>query len=234
VSSREEFLRKLSPDLRAVFDRAEKMLEESLFQRALALFQKLETYLPNEEFLVEEIDDCRRRVLQSSGPAAGQVGATSHGSESASALMEGLARDLGIHGDAIERAEKIPEISEILDSMNTGHEMNAALDLSIFAGVSENWQVALEATNKRIAAGECPEDLYVWKLCCLVHLESFAEAVALFSSRHWSSKILIHVNFLAGLAYEGLGVRDQAKSRFTAVFNQNSRYRKVAQKLLNY
>lgn len=233
---RDSFLSKLSPDLRIVFDKAEKLMEEGLYLRARDMFVKIRPYMDDDSYLRQEIAECEKQIAKNVGPAAETKFAESRSyfeSERDSAL-EDLARDLGFSAESVKGEERIPEISEILGKMKSSQELNSALDLSIFAGVSNNWQVALSATNKSIKSADCPEEIFVWRLSCLLHLENYAEAVALFSSRHWDSKMLIHVNFLAGLAYEGLGVRDQAKSRFEAVYAQNPHYRKVSQKLLIY
>ena len=233
---RETFLKKLSPDLRKLFDQAEALIEESLYRRALEGLKKVESFLPGDEFLLSEIEDCEERAKVSSGPAAGgtETFQNNFHPEGMNQTIKNLARDLGLSKELLFDESEIPELNLALNSIGSFSNSRPVLDVSIFAGVSNNWQFALRAVNKCIDSGESSDEIYVWKLSCLVNLESFAEAVALFSSRHWSLKVLIHVNFLAALAYEGLGVLDQAKSRFKAVYDVNPQYGEVAQKLLNY
>lgn len=126
----------------------------------------------------------------------------------------------------------VPEIGAVLSQLQGTNA--ALLDLSVFASTSESWQQALEAVEKALEQEEATVELTLWKLNCLVHLENYAEALAVFTSRNWPSEYLIHANYLAGLAYDGLEVREQAKSRFQAVFNKNQDYRDVRQKLKKF
>lgn len=127
---------------------------------------------------------------------------------------------------------QVPEIGAVLASLSEGN--SSLLDLSVFASTSESWQQALEAVEKALAVQEATVELALWKLNCLVHLENYAEALAVFTSRNWPSEYMIHANYLAGLAYDGLEVSEQAKARFKAVFEKNENYRDVRQKLQKF
>lgn len=126
----------------------------------------------------------------------------------------------------------VPELGAVVSNLKEGSA--ALLDLSVYASTSESWQQALESVEKALMQKEATVELILWKLNCLVHLENYAEALAVFTSRNWPSEYLIHANYLAGLAYDGLEVTEQAKARFQAVFDKNENYKDVRQKLRKF
>jgi len=233
LSSRAKFLSRLSPDLRLLLEKAEKLVEESLFKRAQKIFKKIEEYMPGDAYLAERMREMQELEKASRGPVAeGSQVLTGIRIEGESLLKE-LIRDLELD----EIRQGYGDLSSVLSGvtdLDDARFRRVALDASVFAGVSNNWQLALDYTDRLLRVSEEPLDVVLWKLRCLVELEKFPEVVAIFSSQRWSNEQLIHANFLVGLAYEGLGVRDQAKARFEAVHKIDPSYRKVAQKLLNY
>ena len=233
MSARAKFLKKLSPDLRLLHEKAEKLADESLFKRAQKVFKKLEEFLPGDAYLSERIRELQEHERAGHGPVAegshvltGIVGETD-------SLLKELLRDLELD----EIRQGYGDLSTVLSSvtaLDDARFRRVALDASVFAGVSNNWQLALDYVQRLRTLGDESAEVMLWKLRCLVELEKFPEVVAIFSAHRWSEPQLLHANFLVGLAYEGLGVRDQAKSRFEAVHKIDPSYRKVAQKLLNY
>jgi hypothetical protein len=222
----------LSPDLRSLFEQAEKLAEDDLHKRAYKVFKKLEEFLPGDAYIVK-----RLRELQES--ERGAVGPVAEGSVNTSLisptemLLKDLLRDLEID----EIRQGYGDLSPMLKGVEALDDIRfrrVAMDVSVFAGLSNNWHFALECLERLRSLGDETQEILLWKLRCLVELEKFAEGVALFTAQLWSDGHLIHANFLVGLAYEGLGVRDQAKQRFEAVHKLDPGYRKVSQKLLNY
>jgi hypothetical protein len=107
-------------------------------------------------------------------------------------------------------------------------------DVSIVAGSSGDWNLALEFAQKLVSLHDERPVLQIWRLRCLVELERYAEALALSASLRWQPSQMIHVNYLTGLAFEALGMRDQARLRFDAVHKVDATYRGVAQKRVSY
>ncbi|MEO5668226.1 MAG: hypothetical protein ABIR96_09225 [Bdellovibrionota bacterium] len=233
MSARTRFLGKLSPDLRLLHEKAEKFVDENLYKRALKVFKKLEEYLPGDMYITDRIRELNELERQGEGPVAegsrlltGVVGETE-------SLLKELLRDLELD----EIRQGYGDLSAVLQGvveLEDTRFRRVAMDASVFAGVSNNWQLALDCVERLKKLGDETSNVVLWKLRCLVELEKFPEVVAIFSSQRWGEEQLLHANFLVGVAYEGLGVRDQAKLRFEAVSKMDPSYRKVAQKLLNY
>lgn len=108
-----------------------------------------------------------------------------------------------------------------------------ALDIAIFCGVSGDWSFSHEIVNRLLAVGDDRLVVKLWQLRSLVELERFAEAIATASSISWPSGLLHHANYLAGMAYENLGMREQALQRYRAVAKTDASYREVAEKCTN-
>lgn len=106
-----------------------------------------------------------------------------------------------------------------------------AWELSLFCGVSNDWALALKFVDRFQQECGTTNESKLWQFRCLVELGMHAEAVALSSSQRWAQEEWIHVNYLTGLAFEGLGLREQARGRFLAVAKENRQYRNVAEKL---
>jgi len=233
LSARERFFEKLSPDLRLLLEKAEKFVEENLYKRALKVLRKIEEFLPGDLYLSDRIRELEGMDRGLQGPVAegSQLLSGLHGETDS--LLKELLRDLELD----EIRQGYGDLSGVLEGVVVLDDVRfrrVALDASVFAGVSNNWQFALTCVDRLLGLGEESFEVVLWKLRCLVELEKFPEVVAIFSAQRWSDTHLIHANFLVGLAYEGLGVRDQAKLRFEAVSKIDPSYRKVAQKLLNY
>lgn len=236
MSDRARFMDGLSPDLKPVFESAEKFTDEGLHHRALALYKKLEGYMLNDPYLRKLVRDTERRLLTERGPVSEGTSTEqfNHALFGEGLVAKELANDLGLNEATLQSYTDIPELSSLAKNLSTLPNKDVILDVSVFSGIAGDWKTALELVDQLLKAGRESPRYYLWRLRCLVSLDEYAEAVALFTSRKWESSVLIHANYFAGLAYEGLGIRKQAKQRFQAVYNRDSEYRDVHARLLNY
>jgi tetratricopeptide (TPR) repeat protein len=232
-NARARFLSKLSPDLIQLNEQAEKLVDEALIKKALLVYKKLLEYLPDEPYLKDMIRELSTKVQERQGPVAEGSQVLTRIEVGAEGLLGELLKALELEGMR-GAAKGLEEDLGALENLSPDRFKHIALDAAVLAGMSENWQLSLRLIERLSALGEDSIRVNLWKLRCLVELENFAEAVALFGSVRWPKDMLLHANFLVGLAYEGLGVREQAKSRFEAVFRADPNYRKVAQKLLAF
>jgi hypothetical protein len=163
----------------------------------------------------------------------GGVGAVSEGEDEALLAMEALFRDLEL-GDfvdeGVERRSLAPEFESFLE-LPPEQFRNVAQDLSVVCGVSGDWNLALKFVQRLLALGDDRLELKIWQLRCAVEVENFAESLALANAVRWPPEWMIHVNYLTALAYEGLGMKEQAKIRLQAVRNRDASYRDVKQRL---
>lgn len=227
------FLSRLSPDLTALFEQAEKLIEESLFKRAIIVLKKIQNYLPDDSYLDDRIAELNIRARGSDGPVAEGSQVLTQIEAGAEGLLAELLKTLEL--ESIRGGAKgLEEDLSAVETLSPDRFKHIALDAAVMSGVSENWQLSLRIVERLLSIEGDSLQVSLWKLRCLVELESFPEAVALFGAFRWPKDMLLHANFLAGLAYEGLGVREQAHSRFEAVSKVDPNYRKVSQKLLNY
>lgn len=236
MSDRTRFVEALSPDLKPVFENAEKFTDEGLHQRALSLYKKIEEFLLDDPYLKSLIRESERRMLTERGPVSEGTSTEqfNHALFSEGLVAKELASELGLNEATLQDYVDIPELRSLANNLSTLPNPEVILDISVFAGVAGDWKIALEMVDKLLSAGHESPRHYLWRLRCLISLDEYAEAVALFTSRKWEASVLIHANYYAGLAYEGLGIRNQAKQRFQAVYNRDSEYRDVHSRLLNY
>ncbi len=225
MSDRTALRARLSPDLVPVFERAEKLMEEGLFARARALYARLLDFLPEDIDLQQRIYEADERSKESVGPAAD--------SQDEDQTLASLMRDFGIER-LNRRDERLSDDFAAFFQISDEALKRTALDVAVALGLGDDWEASLQVIEKMERAGDPRPQVKVWKLRCLVELERYAETIALSATGQWSPEQLVHVNYLVGLSYEALGVRDQAGLRFQSVHRQDPTYRKVAQKLLNY
>jgi hypothetical protein len=109
--------------------------------------------------------------------------------------------------------------------------LRVGLDVSIVVGVSGDWNLALEFVQRLIALNDDRLEIKIWQLRCLVESERFAEALALSGSVRWKPELMLHVNYLTGLAFEALNMVEQARLRFEAVSKIDPSYRNVSQRM---
>lgn len=149
-------------------------------------------------------------------------------------LLKDLLRELG----ATEASEtKDAFAQESADLSNFEKEdpeviRRIGFDVAIYLGSCHRWAKSLqvvEALLKLERAINLP--LKLWHLRCLVELGRFAEAVVLVDSTPWEKSHMIHVNYFAGLSFEGLKLKAQAKQRFLAVQEADTSYKNIAQLL---
>lgn len=226
LEEKNNYLKSLSPDLLKLNEEAERLVENGQFKRAILFFKKIAGFLTDDTYIQNQISDLTNK--ESESPAAEGT----HSIIAESGLLTEMLRVLEI--EKIKGGMRgLEEDLYALESLSLERFGCIALDAAVLSGLSENWQLSFKLTEKLIKIGNDSLQVRLWKLRCLVELEEFPEAVALFSSTRWPSEQLIHANFLVALAYEGLGVREQAKARFEAVFKLNPHYRKVSQKLMS-
>jgi hypothetical protein len=143
--------------------------------------------------------------------------------------LKKLYRDLELGEDFEKSGPSLKKFFTPFVKLKKAQFLAVAKDLSVVSALSGDWNLALELIQK-LDAKENSDSLRVWRLRCLIELERFAEAIALVHHVKWESKSLIHVNYLTGLAYEALGIAEQAQLRFKAVFDVDPRYREIRQK----
>ncbi len=100
-------------------------------------------------------------------------------------------------------------------------------DLAIVCGMSGDWRLSLELIKKMGDVGIVDEEIKLWQLRSLVEEKNFAEAIAVLHAVSWQQEQMIHVNYLAGLAFEGLSMRDEAQKRFNSVYSRDPNYRDI-------
>jgi hypothetical protein len=160
--------------------------------------------------------------------------AASEESDDSAQELRRLYHDLEL-GDESELYARVDLRSAVQSLLSLAPAKFTAIaeDLSLFLGLSGDWTLAFEVIDKLL--GLYTEEHHrekLWKLRCLVELERNAEAIALAHNTKWETASLLHVNYLTGLAYEALGLAEQAQLRFKAVFEIDPRYRDVRQKFI--
>lgn len=144
------------------------------------------------------------------------------------AVTRTLVRDLEL-GEAAPLAETrdLSAVFEPFLSLHTKVFRRIGLDAAVIAGVSGDWNLALRLTLKLVHEGDERIQVKLWELRCLVECGRFAEALAASQASPWDRTQLIHVNYLTGVAFEALGMREQAQLRFDVVRRQNPSYKDV-------
>jgi tetratricopeptide (TPR) repeat protein len=217
----------LSPDMVPLFEQAERYAEEGLFERAEKIYEKLAAYAPGNDAIGHRLEELRTQgVAAPPEPAAGFH-------DESERTARSLLRDLG-YGEADWDYGTVPLRSGLQSFFSLGPDSfkRVGLDVAVFAGVSGDWALSLEVLLKLIELGEAGLRVKLWHLRCLVELDRHAEALAVVNSVRWSEAQRIHVNYLAGIAFEALGIGEQARQRFDAVHKADPRYRNIAQKVL--
>lgn len=219
----------LSPDLVPLFERAEQYAEEGLFERAEKLYEKLLESLPGNQAVSDRIHE-----LRAQGVATPTEAAAEHRDE-AELAARNLLRDLGF-SEADWESGTVPLRNGLSGLLDLGPDSfrRVGLDAAVFAGSSGDWNLALELVDRLLSVGDVDLRVKLWRLRSLVELERFSEALAVVNSVRWSETQRVHVNYLAGLAFESLGLFEQARQRFDAVHRVDPRYRNIAQKVLEH
>ena len=152
-------------------------------------------------------------------------------------LGEQLLKDLGFSQKEISNSEFNSEDKEHFSNILKEDSKvlnNIGYEFSIFLGLSNRWKESLEVIEFLIRSEKLFNvQLKLWQLRCLVELGRFAEAVVLIDSSVWPKDELIHVNYFAGLSFDGLKLKDQARQRFLAVLQADATYKNVEQILHN-
>lgn len=143
-------------------------------------------------------------------------------------LARTLIRDLEL-GESVPAAEN-RDLGALFAPLLSLHEKSFArvgLDAAVTAGISGDWNLSLKLVNRLLQNGDDRLGAKLWELRCLVECSRYAEALASSQAVPWEKGQLIHVNYLTGLAFEALGMREQAQVRYDAVRRQNPSYKDV-------
>lgn len=226
MASSKTILAALPPALRNAYDHAEKCVDEGFFDRAERVFEDLIRQVPANEELKGRLAAVRARIAEGRGPV-------SELEDEAQVAAESLFRDLEL-GESLVDADRRDLAAHFGGCLEMPASLlrGVGLDLSVTAGISGDWDLALKFLQKLIEAGDDRLELKLWQLRCAVELENCAEALALGNALRWPPAMIIHVNYLTGLAYHMLGMRDQALMRFKAVHRRDPLYRDVAQRVV--
>lgn len=138
-------------------------------------------------------------------------------------IARALMKDLGIKNDEVGL-----DLSLWVDGLLTAHPdvfRSIALDAAIFVGMSGDWNSSLRLTQRLVELNDERLTVKLWELRSFVDSGRFAEALALAQAVKWERAQLLHVNYLTGLAFESLGMREQSQLRFEAVRRQDPSYR---------
>jgi hypothetical protein len=148
-------------------------------------------------------------------------------------LISGLFKDLGItsivDGEGLrDPVDKL--LTPGLLSLPRDHFLAVGLDAAIVAGLSNCWDFSLRVLEQLLSLNDDRLSVKLLQFRCLTELARYGEALALGQAVRWPPEQMIHVNYLMGLTYDGLGMSDLAAARFQAVKKQNPDYRGVAEK----
>jgi len=153
--------------------------------------------------------------------------------EEISTTIEKLFADLEIDQKSQNVATNLKsEFSAVLRLSNDPFA-TVALDVAVFVAFAGDWVLSLEILDRLVACNDDRIEIKLWQLKCYVELSRFAEAISLSGAIRWPQSVMIHVNFLTGVALEALNLKEQASSRFRAVYDTNAQYQDVAKRLLN-
>lgn len=145
---------------------------------------------------------------------------------------------------SIDKIAKTLELSDI-DQLNVSRDFSEyikffdahpsalkqiGLDVSMFLASSGDWENAYQTCEKILPLYREEQGLKIWKMRCLYELERHAELIAYVNANLWQKNALIHVNYLAGRAYEKLGMHTQAQNKFNAVFHANPNYQDIKER----
>jgi Flp pilus assembly protein TadD len=108
------------------------------------------------------------------------------------------------------------------------------LNLAAVSGLSGDWSFSLDIVQRLLDGGDDSLETKLWHLRSLIELERFAEALAVSQSTRWGSKEWVHVNYLSGIAFEALGLVDEARNRWESVLRADPQYRDIALRLSRY
>ena len=144
------------------------------------------------------------------------------------ALARTLIRDLELgEGPPTTETRDLNALFAPFLSLHPKSFARIGLDAAVTAGISGDWNLSLRLVARLLQNGDERLGVKLWELRCLVECGRFAEALASSQAVPWDRTLLIHVNYLTGLAYESLGMREQAQLRFDAVRRQNPSYKDI-------
>ncbi len=212
----------MSPDLLRLQQQAEQALADGFVEKAFRLYERIKIALPDDEELSGLVNQLRDRALR-----ARSVTTSSDGEEETSAA---LLRDLGFgEGSRETRLDLRDEIGAFL-SVPADRFAGLGLVAAVVTGLSGDWELSDRLVQRADRETPSPQTK-LWRLRVLVELERYTEALAAVNAIRWTADQMLHVNYLAGLALEALGLADQARRRFDAVRKIDPKYRGVSEKL---
>jgi len=218
----------IDPSIQARLDEAERLEAERDFDRAEKIYLEIFHLLPDKTDVQRRLFSLKSKMNEELGPASEEI-------DDSIANIQKLFRDLNLKDDILSSEERNLS-QDFAGLLKSPPELFKRIgkDLAIVCGMSGDWQLAL-ATVVALQNWHADDStLKLWQLRALVELQRYAEAIGLLHSSRWQSSQILHVNYLAGLAFEALGMREQARIRFDAVQQNDPDYRDVRMKMLSY
>lgn len=128
------------------------------------------------------------------------------------------------------------ELALFFDHLSREDQTKVGLEVSVAAGLSDDWELALRSIDAVLADHQPPVRQSVdisalWRARVLLELKQFDLVLKAMTSKAWPPECRIHVNYLTGRAFEGLGNFEQALLRYNAVQEQDPCYRDVSDRL---
>lgn len=148
-------------------------------------------------------------------------------------LLQDLLRDLGVTQET-KSSLFFDDASDLenFDKEDPKTILKVGFDVALYLGSCHRWAKSLQVVEALLRIERVMNlSLKLWHLRCLVELNRYAEAIVLVDSTPWEREQMIHVNYFAGLSFDGLKLKDQAKQRFLAVQEADASYKNVAQLL---
>jgi hypothetical protein len=149
-------------------------------------------------------------------------------------VLRALVRDFDLGSSELQQHRTVKNLLQYLFRLPQNKFRELGLNLAAVSGLSGDWSFSLEVVQRLLDAGDDSAATKLWHLRSLIELERFAEALAVSQSTRWGAKEWIHVNYLSGIAFEALGLFDEAKNRWESVQRADPQYRDIALRLSRY
>ncbi len=160
--------------------------------------------------------------------------------------LESILKELRMGKDEFQKLSQSPLIPGGLQSLIDPKDLEQlsqnsdtawlVLELSLLSGSLGDWQKANEILTPILGKTdlfdeETTERVLLWRIRCLIESNEFSEAIGLCGTFTWSDGNQTHSNYLLGMAFDGLGMRDKAELRYRAVASEDTNYLDVNQRL---
>jgi tetratricopeptide (TPR) repeat protein len=218
--------KELTPQDQSDLKRARDLLKKQKYDRALPILERLKSVYPFDSTVGQ-------LFKMATEGAEGEELLDSLHSEPQEDKIEGglneIYRELGMSPTDVPDDAGLRRLFDAM--LSTDFAQRTLVDLSVFFAAQHSWNAALKVVDQFLAedSGLRPE-IRLWKMRCLLETERYSEVIAA-ASGNWSQNYHLPLNYLVGRAYQSLGVKDQARSRYEAVKRLNPDYRDVAIRL---